>query len=45
MKQELATNGFTELKEADKWDLAAGGNYYFTRNQSTIVAFTVGKKV
>ncbi|KAF5393699.1 hypothetical protein D9757_000119 [Collybiopsis confluens] len=34
--------GFTRLKESGSWDKAVkpGGNYFFTRNQSTIVAFT-----
>lgn len=44
-KDELANGGFTEIKEADKWNLQAGGNYFFTRNHSTVVAFTVGKQV
>jgi len=42
---ELASNGFQEIKEVDKWNLEAGKSYYFTRNQSTIVAFTLGNKV
>ena len=42
-KQILAEKGFTELSEADKWDLTAGGKYMTTRNGSTIIAFTIGK--
>ena len=42
MKQ-LTDAGFTQISEADKWDLQAGGKYVFSRNGSTIVAFTVGK--
>jgi aspartyl aminopeptidase len=45
MKARLASNGFTEVKEQDKWSLTAGQSYFFTRNQSTICAFTLGKKV
>jgi aspartyl aminopeptidase len=37
-------NGFTELREADKWKLSPGGKYFVTRNDSSIVAFTVGSK-
>jgi aspartyl aminopeptidase len=32
MKDELRSNGFTEIKEADKWTLQAGESYFFTRN-------------
>lgn len=44
MKDQLHTNGFTEVKEQDKWSLTPGQSYFFTRNQSTIVAFTLGNK-
>jgi aspartyl aminopeptidase len=45
MKNLLKGNGFNELKEIDKWMLTPGQSYFFTRNQSTIVAFTLGSKV
>lgn len=35
--------GFTELTEAEKWELAPGGSYYVTRNQSSILSFKVPK--
>ena len=42
----LKANGFTELSEKDTWAssgmVEAGGKYFYTRNQSTLVAFTVG---
>ncbi|KAJ3833958.1 aspartyl aminopeptidase [Lentinula raphanica] len=40
--QRLEKVGFSKLKESDSWDKAVkpGGKYFFTRNQSTIVAFT-----
>ncbi len=41
MKQELAANGFTELREQDSWQIEAGGAYYVTRNGSAIIAFRV----
>lgn len=38
-KQEL--EGFQELREHDHWELKPGGKYYVTRNQSSIIAFTM----
>lgn len=29
---------------SDKWTLEAGKGYFFTRNNSTLVAFNIGKK-
>ena len=40
----LNQKGFHELKEVENWQLEAGKKYYFTRNFTTIVAFTVGQK-
>lgn len=31
-----------ELRENENWALEQGGKYYFTRNLTTLVAFTVG---
>lgn len=41
--RRLANEGFTELREADKWDLKLGGKYFVTRNLSTVIAFKVGE--
>ena len=43
-KAILDSQGFTGLKESDVWNLATGGKYYVTRNDSSIIAFTIPKK-
>lgn len=44
--QRLEANGFTKLSERDSWTgkLSRGGKYFFERNGSSVIAFTVGKK-
>lgn len=42
VKDLLNDGGFTKISEADKWNLEAGGKYYYTRNKTTLVAFIVG---
>eukprot|EP00111_Clytia_hemisphaerica_P018726 TCONS_00055342-protein len=42
--QRLDASGFQRLDERHSWELAKGGKYYLTRNDSTIFAFAVGKK-
>ncbi|MCF0229274.1 MAG: M18 family aminopeptidase [Parasporobacterium sp.] len=34
--------GFAELKEGESWKLSPGGRYYVTRNNSSIIAFSIG---
>ncbi|CAD8200829.1 unnamed protein product [Paramecium pentaurelia] len=43
-KEKLTKSGFTELNETENWKLEKGGKYFFTRNLTTIVAFTVGQQ-
>ena len=41
MKQKLAQAGFRELKETEDWRLDEGTGYYVTRNDSSIIAFSL----
>ncbi|RKP14325.1 aspartyl aminopeptidase-like protein [Piptocephalis cylindrospora] len=45
-KERLNSAGFTELHENENWakTINPKGKYFFTRNQSTLVAFAVGAK-
>lgn len=36
------SHGFTQLNERDVWDVELGGKYFFTRSDSSIVAFIRG---
>ncbi|KAI5123402.1 hypothetical protein M0805_006108 [Coniferiporia weirii] len=40
----LEKAGFSKILEQDNWDLKAGGKYYFTRNQTSLLAFTLPQK-
>ena len=39
----LLAEGYTELCEAEKWDLQSGGKYFVCRNGSSLLAFRVPK--
>ena len=41
MTDILSAEGFTELKENQKWHIENGGRYFVTRNGSSLIAFTV----
>lgn len=41
MKERLAKEGYTELKEEEYWKLEKGKGYYVTRNSSAIIAFFI----
>lgn len=42
MSSILDDAGFQRLKEADAWQCSSPGKYYVTRNDSSIIAFTLG---
>ncbi len=42
IKKLLCLNSFNQLFESDKWSLNSG-NYFFTRNDSAIIAFKIGQ--
>ncbi|MGL5153185.1 MAG: M18 family aminopeptidase [Clostridium sp.] len=39
---ELKNNGYSELKETDKWELNKNGKYFVVKNDSAVIAFQVG---
>ena len=45
IRQALLQEGFTELSEADRWDLEKGGSYFTMRHGSSIIAFRIGSQV
>lgn len=45
IKAFLNKDGFKELKQNDIWDIVKGGKYYTTSNDSSIIAFKIGKDI
>lgn len=43
MAQRLEAAGFQRLDERDSWAVVAGGRYYITRNDSSIIAWRMGR--
>ena len=41
----LSGSGFVRLKEGEAWDLKKGGRYYVVRNNSSVIAFDIPKKI
>lgn len=44
VKNILNEEGFTEIKEADKWKLKKGDKHYVVKNESALIAFEVGNE-
>ena len=44
IKELLRGSGFEELLECDTWEIVPGGRYFVTRNDSSIIAFSVPKR-
>lgn len=44
IKEELLAKGFTELSEKNVFALEEGGDYFVTRNDSSIIAFRMPRK-
>ncbi|MFZ5950660.1 MAG: M18 family aminopeptidase [Candidatus Rifleibacteriota bacterium] len=44
VKDILERKRFVELDESESWKLKAGGKYFFTRNDSGLIAFVVGSE-
>lgn len=43
--RRLEDNGYQRLKESEEWKLEAGGKYYVTRNDSSLIAFQLGTEL
>lgn len=43
MVKYLLVSGFTRLADDTEWDITAGGRYFLTRNDSSIVVFVDGR--
>lgn len=41
-EKALCTKGFSELNEGDAWSFERSGRYYVKRDDSSIIAFTIG---
>lgn len=44
-KKILLENDFIELDESKKWTLKKGGKYFLTRDDTALIAFTVGEDI
>ncbi|MEI6857748.1 M18 family aminopeptidase [Psychrilyobacter sp.] len=38
----LIANGYKEILESEKWKLEVSGKYFFTKNDSSLIAFSIG---
>lgn len=44
IRKELECNGYERLRENEEWKIKPGGKYFATRNDSSIIAFSIGRK-
>lgn len=42
IKETLDLNGFSEVKESERWNLKQNGKYYVIKNDSALIAFIIG---
>ena len=40
-RRRFLEEGFTELKEEERWELEKGGKYFVMRNHSAIIGFSI----
>ena len=45
IRQKLLANGYTELSERERWEVAPGGKYFVCRNGSSTIAFRVPEMI
>lgn len=45
MREQLLKQSYLELFEEEPWNVEKGGNYFVVRNGSSIIAFSIGKKL
>ena len=45
IRQKLLANGYTELSERERWEVAPGGKYFVRRNGSSTIAFRVPEMI
>ena len=45
ISKRLKENGYEELLEGKRWNIKAGGKYFVTRNNSSIIALNIGTKL
>ena len=45
IEQDLIEKGFVLLDEKEKFSIIKGNSYYVKRNDSSLIAFTVGNKI
>ena len=44
MEEMLKAAGYSKIAEATRWELRMGGNYYVTRNGSSLIAFSIPER-